>query len=699
MRIDHFAYQRAARIAGVGLLAQVALALILLLFGVLAGDSLFTAGSLFVWTGVLVWLGLLVVFHQHRQERLEALEIDELASGRPDRESFFQSAEDEIRVASRRLAFMYRWVMPIVSLVTAGLLVLIGILDLKFLAAVNAGDADFHMAPQRGWGVALGLSFAVIAFIVSRFIAGMAKQEAWQNLRGGAAFMVGNALVALLLGVAVGLRFFSLENEEGVLVSLGMAIPILQFVIAAEIVLNFILNLYRPRIPGETPRVAFDSKLLSLFAAPDNLVRSINEAVNYQFGFDVTSSWGYQLLLRSFARLILLGLVVMVILNTVVIVEPYQQALRLARGGVVGEPHGSGVMFKWPWPLQTAEVYDVTRVRHLHLTSRHVRDAGAQGVQLWTDDLANEFDREPDAFLVTSPSLAGPTTGAGDDRLADFALVDAEIVLEYRIREDGLRDYLDFGSSDVARGETLTMRQKALRDVARREVGQAMARLGQDDVLGAKRGQLADRLVAAIQSAFDRERTGVRVVGIALPIVRPSGEAAESFVELSISHENRRHLVEAAHQDEATTFARLVGSVERADTVLAQIAEYGHLADEVGGDDPRAIAARLAAVQAIVSSGGEGAQMIAQAEADRWVRVMDARAEASRVRGQLVSYRAGPRFYTERELMKVYAATMRPLRKYVLGVDADRVEFSFDIKELNPMLNLSDAGIGKSAGE
>ena len=94
-------------------------------------------------------------------------------------------------------------------------------------------------------------------------------------------------------------------------------------VVAAEIVLNFVLNLYRPRIPGETPRPAFDSKLLSLFSAPDNLVRSINEAVNYQFGFDITSSWGYQLLMRSVAWLVgRRGRWRMVVLNMIVIVEP-----------------------------------------------------------------------------------------------------------------------------------------------------------------------------------------------------------------------------------------------------------------------------------------------------------------------------------------------------------------------------------------
>ena len=49
------------------------------------------------------------------------------------------------------------------------------------------------------------------------------------------------------------------------------------------------------------------------FAAPDSLVRSINEAVNYQFGFDLTSTWGYQLLVRSALKLVGTGLVVLLL--------------------------------------------------------------------------------------------------------------------------------------------------------------------------------------------------------------------------------------------------------------------------------------------------------------------------------------------------------------------------------------------------
>ena len=99
---------------------------------------------------------------------------------------------------------------------------------------------------------------------------------------------------------------------------------------------------------------------------------SLNEAVNYQFGFDVTSSWGYQLLLRSVASLLALGVIALVLLSTMVVVEPHQQAIRLRGCAMVrDEVYRSGIMWKRPWPLETA-VYDVSPAQPSGVTAKVV---------------------------------------------------------------------------------------------------------------------------------------------------------------------------------------------------------------------------------------------------------------------------------------------------------------------------------------
>ena len=118
------------------------------------------------------------------------------------------------------------------------------------------------MSPNLGWAVAIGVGLAVVSFIFSRFTAGMAKQPVWRNLRGGAAWTAGNALLLLVVAASAALRY--LGNDVAA-EAVAWVVPVFEFVLAAEIVLNFVLWLYRPRIPGEA-RAPFDSRLLSLLA-------------------------------------------------------------------------------------------------------------------------------------------------------------------------------------------------------------------------------------------------------------------------------------------------------------------------------------------------------------------------------------------------------------------------------------------------
>ena len=708
MRIDHHAYQRATRVAGVGFLVQLGIGLTLLIFSLVGTeqvpqDTAFLFGSLYILLGLLVWLGLIVIFNQHKLERLEALEEDELAASRErprDSESVF-TAEEEMRVAARRLRLMHKWFMPATSLVLAAALSFLAWLMLRQLSAIAEGLAEYRWTVHIGWAVAICLAFSAVSFIVSRFVAGMAKQPAWQNLRGGAAYMVGNALVTLAIAVGIGFRFF--ENEN-VIRGVAYAIPIFMIVVAAEIVLNFILNLYRPRIPGETPRPAFDSKLLSLFSAPDSLVRSINEAVNYQFGFDITSSWGYQLLIRSVAWLGGLGALSLVVLNMIVIVEPYEQAVKLSRGRMVGdEAHGSGVMWKLPWPLQTAETYDVTRIRELHLTGKQV---ARLDTNLWTDDLGKEFDKPLEPFMVgrsqgplseysagvvDTPAMAQPP--APTEQISDrLSLVDAEIMISYRIKEDGgLLDYLDFSSDRFSRRDRLTGREVALRAIALREVTQGMADLTLDDVLAVRRLELPGMLRDRVQRAFDASRTGVQLVAVDLLLLRPAGDAAGGFEELNLGHQARQQHIANAEQRVVAGLAQLVGASNQVDAIVAGVTEYDALRDEFGAAAPETLARRVEVEQMLVRAGGRAGQTIVEAERDRWVRLLRARGDASRLHGQIGTYRAAPRLFRVRETMIVYANTLSPLQKYIFAIDPSRVSVDVDIKELNPLFNIGDA--------
>jgi len=714
MRVDHFAYQQATRVAGFGLLFQLGIGLTLLLYGLIGRDTTMTIGSLYVLTGILVWVSLIVVFYQHRLERLEALEESELRDTRPDA-SIFTESRSETGLAARRLQQMYKWLLPISSLLVSALLVTLAMVTFLWFGRLDDPESlitessEFRVGTAAGWQIAICLGFAVIAFILSRFVAGMSKQAEWQNLRGGAGYMVGNALICLAIAVGI---VFTLFEKTGAMELVARGILVFMLAVAGEILLNFILNLYRPRRSGEVPRPAFDSRVMSLLAAPDSIVRSINEAVNYQFGFDITSSWGYQLLLRSIAWLMVFAVVALLLLSTIVVVEPNQQAVRMRFGQVVGDVRQGEVVMKLPWPIETVETYDVGRLRTLPLgvTERRYED-----INLWTTE-STVTDRK--AFLVAAPEMSDRVRRAvegmelvnamtdesaapvrGESLGARFALIDADILLRWRVKPGALIEFLGF-SSDTSRPRArMNMREEALQSIALREVSQFLARESLSDVLSPEGRSLLTRLQNRVQAEFDARETGVEVVSLQVPWLRPSGEAAASYEDMSIEMENARKIIEDAGRRVAVTMATLVGDQERADAVTALIEQLNELEEREGDDAPGSGPLRAEIERMLLEGRAQAASLISQARARRWEIITQAQETASEVLGQSAAFNAAPEIYRQRMIMDVLASTLSTVRmKYILGPSPDRVDVNIQMREPDVGFNLEENIVRKGDG-
>ncbi len=706
MRTDHLAYQQATRVAGFGLLLQGVIGLVMLVYGVIFADSTFTIASMPVLCGLIVWAALVVVFHQHRLERLEALERDELAAERGMEAGIFDEGNTD--VAGRRLRLMHTWLMPVASLLLAGLLVLMGWTTLSWFGSLDSTDVQvkpFTVGPHLGWQLAITLGMALIAFIFSRFVAGMAARPAWAILRGGAGHMVGNALVLFAVSVGIAFRFF---DNPAVLEGVAYGLAFYMLLVAAEIVLNFVLNLYRPRRTGEVPRPAFDSRVLSLFAAPDSIVRSINEAVNYQFGFDITSSWGYQLLLRSFAWLIVFAVVVLVGLSSMAVVGPGDQAVRLRGGRVVGDVQQGTVFFKWPWPFETVTTVQASKIREIALNGPL---RAKKEVIVWdpndesdnplflvaSSSLPAEITRTVDRLVTTEDDIVSPEgppaeQSAGIGMVTNqFALVDADVLLRYRVRQDGLVEYLGFCNDVRARRSILNMREQALREIALRVVTQTLSTLTLDDVLSPTGAALPSTLRRRVQDAFDVAGTGIEVVSVALPALRPPSQAVAMFEELSIDTQNSRKTLEEARRTADSSLAALVGNADLARRVVGQIEDLYDLENENGRDDPKAMEARLAIQSTLRDNPGIIASFVAAARSLRWQIHMDARRTASEVLGEAGAYGVAPELYRQRRIMEILKSSLAGVRaKYVLGVDPSRTDLDFEMKEPSQGLDLSE---------
>jgi regulator of protease activity HflC (stomatin/prohibitin superfamily) len=690
MKADYITFRQAARVSLGGMTLQIGLASALLIYGILGRDQTALSGAIFAGIGILGWLVLAIVFDQHRRERVEAMEADALAISPTAGTSVFVGQADEFRPAAKRLAGLHRYFVPSASVVIGVLLVMAGIV--RFLDGQTRLAPDEFARPFRaGWGLGIGLAAAFLGFVFARYVAGLAKQAAWANLRAGAAFAVGTALIGLAIGI--GNLIHLLKGPDAVLRYLQIAVPAFVFVIGIETFLNFLLGLYRPRRPGEVPRPAFDSRLLSFVAAPDRIAQSISEAINYQLGFNVTSGWFYKLLSRALVPLLALGLLIVWGLSCVVVVQPHQRGMILRFGAVVRDDVGPGWHFKMPWPVDSLYIPEyITRdrgravVADLTVTGLRSIDLGTPTPAtkepiLWTNDHAGE---EVYQFVRTGSTFASGAADGSDADLTDISMVSVEMPLRYAVSNVKLFDGLG----------PPHQRDEILRAAARREVVRFFQTVTLDDVLGGNRVELSGRLRDRIQAAFARlnpdadgnpRGAGVDIVFLSIDGVHPPKDTADAFEKPVQADQKLQARIEAARAEEIMVLTEVVGDPALARTIVGEINELDRLRESKVA--ATAVKEQEFKVQKLLeNAGGSAAATLARARADRWTHHMDVRGRAARHAGRLAMYQAAPaifRYGAYYEALRDSAKNSRvfivPERNFFLDFDNKEKDFGQDI--------------------
>lgn len=696
---DYLTYRKAANTAIIGLVIQLVLTLTIFFYTQASGDDSAAAGTVFLLSGVLVWGVLLLVFDQHRRERIEAMEAEQLAVSGAAAASAFENSADELRVAARRLAFMYKWIVPGTGLLLALITIWFG-----FGAFSGIKPGELNTTSKPGWALAIGISIAVVGFVFARFVSGMAKVDAWANLRAGATTSVAAALVGLVLAIggflelALGIDF--LVNYGPYIISVGM------MAYGVEIILNFLLDLYRPRKPGELPRPAFDSRFLSLLAAPDRIAENVGEAVNYQFGIDVTSSWFYQLLSKWIVALIAIAVGIGWLMSSMVVVEPHERGLILTNG-VISEPLfsfgeqgdgdvGPGLHVKWPWPFSTyetpvsvgrgdQEVRTTTGVRVLHLASNPPEDD--KNIILWTEN-HTRGERLNIVQPERNPEIEARASDEAASSVAELSLVAAEVPMHFVVRNVKLYDQF------AAPGQ----RDQVLLQVGRRVVTQYLGELAIDEVLATNRttmpAELKQRLTDAYAQLNDGQGAGIEILFVGVNGVHPPTKVAPSFERVISARQNRESVIEFARKEQIAMLADIAGSVELAEEISAKLVALEALRRSEGNESDAFIEAELEVQRLLERAGGEAGELILSASANRWVRHMSERGLASLLQGQQSAYLASPELYRSNMYFEALLVAMRESRVYLTPGELESLKIRLELQDKKAGTTVFDAERG-----
>lgn len=677
------AEKRGERVAIIGLLLQITATLCLLVLALYTNSLARPGGSSAAWVevshlaaGIGVWLVLLLLFNQRKRLRRETLETEAL---RHEREmsgthgALFDVDDQELMLSRRRLAWMHRWLLPGYTIALAIKLFSMSLLGQGPLWR-SVSDDDLWPAVS-GAGVAMWFTggLALVLFLFSRYATGMARRPEWRALRAGASFTLGNTLIILLLAVAMGASASDQPVPERVLMYIVRGLMLL---LALELVFNFMLDLYRPRTAGEESQPAFDSRLLGLLSEPGAIAHSIAEAVNYQFGFEVSSTWFYKLMQRAIVPLIAFGAIVLIALSSVVVIEPHQEALVERWGDPIRVPGPDrrikalppGLHFKLPWPIDRVYRHPVKEVQVITLgLDVHEDDVHADGVRpevvLWSDQEHWGSEHEELNLLVAAPEAEADRTALGESadasgRPVPVSIIQAVVPIYYTISDLGKFVY---GFSDA---------RELLESIGYEELTRLASSLDLQEIMGTRRAEAMRTLQRRLNERVGPAGLdmGVTISFVGLDGIHPPHEVAEAFQGVISAQVGMETFKLKAEAGAIRTLVGVAGNQVAAQRLYQAILE----SEKEGGSDEEAVAILYGRQAGVGPIGGEAAEHIAQARAKRWLTESAAQGDVAQFTLELPAYQMGGELYQKMRAMTVLAKALAKAKKYIIAVDPSK---------------------------
>jgi regulator of protease activity HflC (stomatin/prohibitin superfamily) len=644
----HRADKRSELAAVVGFTLQAFLfGFFLILFKVNNSAGTFAESWHFL-AGAGIWILIFIELYQQRLAWQQRVEVEELERQRLGRVGGSESVFEQMRVdeelpMEQRLKFIKKWFIPSLSIITAGLLLL-------FSARLIPGwwpmqwvtDAAEMTMKNQAPTLIIIAGVSLVCFLTSRYCLGLSRTPGWRLMRAGANYMMGNALMCLVLAVVLGLSYYDIKMPE---VVLARVIPGLMALLAVEIVLNLVLDMYRPRVTGEEYRPSYESRFLGLFCEPEGVMRSIAHTIDYQFGFKVSETWFYQLLQQAIFPLILFALITLYLLSIVVVVRPGEQAIISRFGDKPKAVLNEGAHLKMPWPVETATLFKVDEVRQKVIGfsgDSSIFNPEDRSPVLWTvkhvtgDEFqllvaSKEFNDESKKNVQTETAPATQPADSDDQHLSPVNIISGTVVLNYHIRYDdkgsGLLNYVtNFEDPDAI-----------LESVAYRQLTQFVASVDPMAMMTKDRDLATAHLQKSIQEELDKRNTGIELVRVAMIGLHPPVEIAGAYEQAINARQERESMI---------WMAKGIANMRVP------------MADAFAGET------------------------LSIAESKRYSKVVIEQANAQRFGNQLESFQIAPDVFYLRNYLDVLVQSTANVRKYILATEnAKKLYLDVDDKE------------------
>ncbi len=568
-------------------------------------------------------ISALVVLAAYVRQRLAWLaEIEKrdqaLAASEVPQSAIFESDEDsEPFSISRSRQQFERYVAP-------GIAPVLGMLQL-YLAwrGWQKGEFSAVLPEQLPLAAAFLAGQAFVFFLLSRYLLGVAREPGQERMKGPGIYLGLAALISLLAVADALLMELGVLRADRVV---SWFFILLLAVLGAENYIRAVAYLYSPRnAASPAPCVSYESRLGALLTDPASWVNNVAQALDYQFGFNISHTWFYRFLENALAPLIIFQLAALYLLSCFVflgveeegILERFGRPVPAAEGGLLA----SGVHRKWPWPFETVRRFPSRRIQTLHIGNAS-RDYPAP--MLWT--VPHHSGQE--SFLTASRAATASTRD--DAQSVPVNLLSVHIPIEYRITN--VYQYA-FSAAEPLR----LLEQSAYAGLTRITVGHGM-----EEIISSGQIHFTQELKAFIQRRADEMELGVRIEFVGLRGVHPPVAVADAFESV-------------------------VGALEERESTRLKASAYA----------ARVLPLALADAEAAGETAG----------AYRFRRRVLADAEAGQFTQRRKGYERAPDVFRNDLYLRTLSGALSGARKYIVSADPGNQVIQFDFKEkLKPEL-------------
>ncbi len=553
----------------------------------------------------------------------------------------FDDADEAVRMATRANVQYIKYFVPIFTIVLG---LVLGICCIVTWRAWN-GTPAFPVAPNPMPLAILAICCCIAILVSGSFFVGASREPGCRWLRPAGAWLFFSGLLFLGASISLFLEYFKKAVAEADITTARIGLIMLA-ILAVELILSFVIEFYRPRMPGEEERPLPESRILALFTEPGGVARNVAASLDYQFGFQVSEVWFYRFLERTVVPLLVLMVIALWLQTCLIVVSTEENGLLERFGKVVSqEPLKPGLYIKLPWPFSRINRFPVEHVQELTIGEEHqeapvkkekpVDDGHGHHQQeeeeeehderlvLWASAHADE---ENNFIVATTPektttpreenSLQGPPLSVG--------LLAAHIPLYFKVKN--LYNY-----AYLHKDPSLTLKNLATRELLRYLTGVDLM-----EVLGPKRSEAREILRERIQASADAINLGIEVVFIGLAGLHPPVTVGGAFDNFVASREAQYELE---------------------------------------------LKAQAYAVSCTPTAEGLSETMLNNARAYKEERVQVSQAEAERFLRQLKSFQASPELFKLNSFLEVLNTQGASARKYVLTSKSDREVLIFNLEK------------------